>query len=509
MASSFRRVWSSVSGQLPVGHAVISPQPPNARPCGPIPVHAQAAAPQSYGPRHRLVGASPSWRRPLLRQPRYVLAALLATPAVAGGVAVLWLWWLGTRGLAVRGLADGLIIGGRITGMLGGYLLLVEVGLMARIPWLERRIGSDWLVRVHRWLGTYLITTLFAHAALLIGGLTLLDRVPIGVEASTVVLTYPDVLMATVALAVLIAVGSMSAKAARKRVRYETWHFVHLYVYLAVALAFAHQIVIGTDLQYRAARIAWSAAHVAVAATVLWFRVWRPMRLSLRHRLRVRRVVREADDIISIYITGRRLELLGAEAGQFFRWRFLARHVWVQAHPFSLSAAPTPRTMRITVKAIGDHTRALQYLRPGVRVIAEGPYGALTGVQRTRRRVLLIGAGIGITPMRALLEAMPGGPGDIALVFRGGSSEGVVFQRELEEIASRRQAIVHLILGPRVTCCSRHDALSAKRLRTLVPDVGRRDVYLCGPPGVLEATREALRDAGVPRRRIHIERFDY
>jgi ferredoxin-NADP reductase len=223
----------------------------------------------------------------------------------------------------------------------------------------------------------------------------------------------------------------------------------------------------------------------------------------------VHQVVRETDDIVSIYVTGRRLDLLRAEAGQFFRWRFLTRRVWVQAHPFSLSAAPTSRMLRMTVKAVGDHTRALQHLRPGVRVIAEGPYGALTGVQRTRRRVLLIGAGIGITPMRALLEAMPGGPGDIALVFRGASSEGVVFQRELEELASRRQAVVHLVLGPRVTCCSRHDALSAKRLRTLVPDIGRRDVYLCGPPGVLEATREALRDTGVPRRRIHIERFDY
>ena len=444
----------------------------------------------------------------MLRQPRYVLAVLLAAPAVAGAVAVLWLWWRGTRDLGIRGVADGLIIGGRIAGLLGGYLLLVEVALMARIPWLERRIGSDWLVRAHRWLGTYLITTLVAHAGLLIGGLSLLDRVPVGMEASTVVLTYPDVLMATVALALLIFIGTSSARRLRKRLQYESWHFAHLYAYLAVTLAFAHQLVIGTDLQGRAPRLAWTGAHVLVAACLLWFRVWRPLKLTLRHRLRVYRVVRETDDIVSIYVTGRRLDLLRAEAGQFFRWRFLARRVWMQAHPFSLSAAPTPRMLRMTVKAVGDHTRELQNLRPGIRVIAEGPYGALTGVQRTRRRVLLIGAGIGITPMRALLEALPGGPGDIALVFRGNSSEGVVFQRELEELASRRQAIVHLILGPRVTCCSRHDALSAKRLRTLVPDLSRRDVYLCGPPGVLEATREALRDAGVPRRRIHIERFD-
>jgi predicted ferric reductase len=496
-----------VSGQAPVGHAVVPP--PSARTRGPVPIHAPAPAPEPARPHRHAPARSQPWRRPLLRQSRYVLAVLLAAPAVAGGVAVLWLWWLGTKGLGVRGVADALIIGGRITGLLGGYLLLVEVALMARIPWLERRIGSDWLVRVHRWLGTYLITTLVAHAGLLVGGLALLDRVPVGLEASTVVLTYPDVLTATVALGLLIFIGTLSARAMRRRLKYESWHFAHLYAYLAVALAFAHQIVIGTDLQYRAARLAWSGAHVLVAGCVVWFRLWRPLKLTVRHRLRVHRVVRETDDIVSIYVTGRRLDLLRAEAGQFFRWRFLARHVWVQAHPFSLSAAPTPRMLRMTVKAVGDHTSELQHLRSGVRVIAEGPYGALTGVQRTRRRVLLIGAGIGITPMRALLEAMPGGPGDIALVFRGASSEGVVFQHELEELASRRQAIVHLILGPRVTCCSRHDALSAKRLRTLVPDIAQRDVYLCGPPGVLEATREALRDAGVPRRRIHIERFDY
>jgi predicted ferric reductase len=501
-----------VPGQAPVGQAVVSRRTSHARRREPIPIHAPVfddEVPVAPPRQHRPAAGRRDWRRPLLRQPRFVLAVLLTTPAVAGGLAILWLWWRGARGLGIDSLAGALIVGGRITGLLGAYLLLLEVTLMARIPWLERRIGSDWLARTHRWLGTYLLTMLVAHAALLIGGLTLLDRVPLEVEAGTVVLTYPDVLMATVALGLLVLVGALSGRAIRRRLKYESWHLVHMYAYLAVALAFAHQMVLGTDLQDRNARIVWSGAHALVASCVVRFRVWRPLKLTMRHRMRVHRVVREADDIISIYITGRRLDLLRAEAGQFFRWRFLTRRVWLQAHPFSLSAAPNPRMLRITVKVVGDHTRALQALQPGVRVVAEGPYGALTGAQRTRRRVLLIGAGIGITPMRALLEAMPGGPGDIALVFRGASSEGVVFQREFEDLASRRQAIVHLILGPRVTCCSRHDALSAKRLRTLVPDVSRRDVYLCGPPEVLEATREALRDAGVPRRRIHIERFDY
>jgi predicted ferric reductase len=501
-----------VSGQAPVGHSVVSRRSPHAWTREPAPVHAPVfddEAPVVPPRRRPLLPASDDWRRPLLRQPRFVLAVLLATPAIAGGLAVLWLWWRGEPGLGIDSLPGGLIVGGRITGLLGGYLLLLEVALMARVPWLERRIGSDWLSRLHRWLGTYLLTMLVAHAVLLIAGLTLLDQVPFAVETGTVVLTYPDVLMATVALGLLVLLASTSARAIRRRLKYESWHFIHMYAYLAVALAFTHQLVLGTDLQDHSARVVWTGAHVLVAACLLHFRIWRPLKLTLRHRMRVHSVVPEADGIISIYISGRRLDLLRAEAGQFLRWRFLTGHIWVQAHPFSLSAAPTRRMLRITVKVVGDHTSALQGLRPGTRVIAEGPYGALTGIQRTRRRVLLIGGGIGITPMRALLEAMPGGPGDIAMVFRGASSEGVVFRRELEELASRRRAIVHLVLGPRVNCCSRHDALSAKRLRTLVPDVARRDVYLCGPAGLLETTREALRDAGVPRRRIHIERFDY
>ena len=118
---------------------------------------------------------------------------------------------LGSGGLGIDSLAGGLIVGGRISGLLGGYLLLLEVALMARIPWLERRIGSDWLARSHRWLGTYLLTMLVAHVVLLIAGLTLLDQVPFTVETGTVVLTYPDVLMAAVALGLLVLLASTSA----------------------------------------------------------------------------------------------------------------------------------------------------------------------------------------------------------------------------------------------------------------------------------------------------------
>ncbi|HKE98065.1 MAG TPA: ferredoxin reductase family protein [Actinomycetes bacterium] len=448
------------------------------------------------------------WRRPLLQLPRHVLAVLLAAPAAAGAAAVVALCWHDLSPTRIHTISEALIAAGRVTGLLGAYLLLIQVALMARIPWLERRIGADWLALAHRWLGTYLIAMLAMHALLLVAGLALLDHVAVPVEAVTVVLSYPGVLMATVALVLLAGVGALSARAVRRRLRYETWHFTHMYAYLAVALGFAHQLAVGADLQLQAARTGWTAAHLVVLACVLNYRVARPVLLARRHRLRVQEIVQEADGVVSIYVSGRKLERLRAQAGQFFRWRFLTPDAWWQAHPFSLSAAPTSRTLRLTIKAVGDHTRTLQRLRPGVRVIAEGPYGALTGVQRTRRRVLLIAGGIGITPMRALLEGLPGAPGDISLVFRGNPAGARVFARELEALATRRGVLVHYVLGPRAKCCPRHDPLSARRLSQLVPDVARRDVYVCGSPGMMATARRALRQAGVPRRRIHAERFD-
>jgi predicted ferric reductase len=450
----------------------------------------------------------PAWRRPWLRMPRRVLAVVLATPALAGAAAMVALWWRDTPPATVRTPSDALVAAGRVSGLLGAYLLLLQVALMARIPWLERRIGSDWLGRAHRWLGGWLVGLLVAHAGLLIAGLGLVDHLPLADESVNLLLDYPDVLMAAVGLALLLAVGVLSARAVRRRLAYETWHATHLYAYLAVALAFAHQLAVGADFRLGAARAAWSAAHVLVLACVVQFRVLRPVATSRRHRLRVHAVARETDKVVSIYVTGRDLDKLGAEAGQYFRWRFLTRGAWWQAHPFSLSAPPSPRMLRLTVKALGDHTSALQRLRPGVRVIAEGPYGALTHAQRTRRRVLLIAGGIGITPMRALLESLPGGRGDISFVFRGDLDGAMVFQRELAGLAAARGVLVHYVIGPRATCCARHDALSTRRLRELVPDAADRDVYVCGPPGMMAITSEMLRRAGVPRRRIHAERFD-
>jgi len=432
---------------------------------------------------------------------------IVAAAVAAVGLVVIGMWWHDTPAGATHTWTARLTAAGDLTALLGTYLVLVQVVLMARVPWLERLLGMDRLAVWHRRNGQYSISLLVGHALLTVWGYALADHAGLVAETNKVILHYPDVLAGTVGLALMIAVAVTSVRAARRRLRYQSWYFIHLYAYLAIALSFAHQLATGTDFAtHPANRAIWVAMYAATLAPLLAYRVAAPLHRFAVHQLRVARVVRESPEAVSVYITGVRLGELGAEAGQFFLWRFLTRDGWWQAHPYSLSAAPNPEWLRITVKGVGDHSRALSGLRPGTRVMAEGPYGAFTARRRTRRRVLLIAGGIGITPLRALLETLPARKNDLALLYRVSRPEDCLFTAEIEQLAARRGAAVRYLVGTREEV---PDALGPRRLRSAVPDIADRDVYVCGPPGMVAATRSSLEALGVPGGRIHTEEFEY
>ncbi|MFF7973169.1 ferric reductase-like transmembrane domain-containing protein [Streptomyces sp. NPDC007905] len=428
-------------------------------------------------------------------------AGLVSAVLWAGAAAVVALWWADTG--AVVGTTGWLTGAGRIAGLLCGYACAVLVGLMARVPLLEVRIGSDRVARWHAMAGRYTICLLVAHIGLVLAGYAAQDRASLWHEALTVVLDYPEMLKATAGTVILFAVGITSVRAVRRRTSYEFWYYVHLLTYAAVFLAFGHQIALGDEFNGKpVATAVWYALYLGVAALVVWFRVLAPVRLNLRHRLRVESVHREAPGVYSVVMRGRNLDELGARPGQFFRWRFLGEGMGWASTPYSLSAPARPDLLRITVKALGDHSAAVPLLRPGTRVWAEGPYGSLTADRATGHRSLLIAAGVGITPLRALFETLPG---EVTLLYRARSAEDLALGGELEAIARRRGTqVLYALNGPR----GERPGITAESLRATFPGLAGQDVYLCGPHGFAQDVYGALRAAGVPDRRIHHESFE-
>jgi predicted ferric reductase len=390
-----------------------------------------------------------------------------------------------------------------LTGMLAGYGALVLLVLMARAPALERGIGADMLARWHAHGGRLVVTLVVVHAwaAVVAWGQTHREDLVVSLWH---VLRLPWLVAATVGTGLLLAVAATSVRAVRRGLSYEAWHAVHLLTYGGVGLSFLHQLA-GPDLTGRPMlQLGWGLLSAYVFALLLGHRFLTPLRQATRHRLRVHAVVPEGRGVVSIEVEGRHLTELQAEPGQFFRWRFLTRDTWRSAHPFSLSAPPNDTRLRLTVKALGEGSGHLQRVPVGTRVVAAGPYGAMTAARRTRRNVLLIAGGVGITPLRALFETLPLDPGqDLTLLYRARSPEHVLFRHELDEIAGSRDARVHYLLGCDPEC------LSATAMLRLVPDLPQRDVYLCGPPRMSAAVRDSLRAAGLPVQQLHEERFAF
>jgi predicted ferric reductase len=421
--------------------------------------------------------------------------------ALAASVEV---WWLNTPAGSVTP-ADALIAAGRITGMVGGFVLLVQVLVMSRAAWLEAWVGAHEMLIWHRALGGAVVVIVLAHTALIIVGYAAAQDASLASETWTMLTTYRDMVGAFAATGMLVAIGVLAIRRIRRRMRYEVWYFLHLTSYLVLLLGYGHQFTDGADLQTGFARWYWITLYVFVLSCLVWGRVVEPLYLNLRHRLRVLDIVSEGSDMVSIYIGGRRLDRLDAQAGQYFRWRFLTRRDWWQAHPFSLSAAPNADWLRITVKIVGDHTGGLRHLRRGVRVFAEGPSGAFTASHRLRHGALLIAGGSGIAPVRALLDDLPG---DTVLIFRARGVAELTFRAELDELAASRGITIWYVLGSRDDPGPRH-AFSPKGLRELVPDVRRRDVFMCGPDGLISTSRRALRRLRVPGRQIHLDPFEF
>ena len=397
---------------------------------------------------------------------------------------------------------NGVLTVAKFFGLHAALVMMFQLLLVARLPWLDQRIGMDRLTVWHRWVGFSLLWTILVHANLVVFGYAALDDSGWG-KTFLALAGVPASLMGMLAALLVVVVGVLSMRFARRKLKYETWHGLHLLLYVALGLAFVHQLLETTTFKSSVfAMVYWWALWLFAFGSLVVGRIVVPVVRNRRHQFRVAAVVPESANAVSVYVTGKDLDKLSARAGQFGVWRFPGHNHWWLANPFSLSAAPNGRSLRLTAKGVGVTSAGLRNLKVGNRVFLEGPYGAFTSLHRSRPGVVLIAGGVGVTPVRSLLEEHT--PGDFVVLYRVRDERDAVLLNELRQLVAARRGRLHLLTG-------RSDQgarpFEPAGLHHLVPDIAQRDVYVCGPPAMTAAVLTSLRTMKVPNGQVHAEKF--
>ena len=455
--------------------------------------------------------AAPDRRQQYRRRAR--IADILVTSLWGSGAAAAALF-LATGGAAKFGtIADAVTSTGIIAGLIGTDFILVMIVLAARIPIIDRTVGHDRAIAVHRSLGKPALYLLLGHGLLLLTGYGLSSGINPIAEIGPL-LAIPDMPLAFIGLGLLIVVVITSLVAVRRRFSYEAWHLVHLLSYCAVLVAVPHQLSVGGILSNGSVeRVYWIALYVLAFGSIATYRFVEPIVSTLRHGMRVDRVESVAPGVVSIHFSGRNLRSLESAGGQFFVWRFWTGRTWWHSHPISLSSVPTGTTARITVRDLGTGSGAISAVRPGTRVSFEGPYGMFTDAGRTAPKLAIVVAGIGITPVRAFLEDSRVQPGETTILLRASSIDEAYLWDEIADLARKKGARLYTMVGTRALTgpgwMPQADASRGVTLRSIFPDLKDSDLYICGPTAWLDLVEIDARRAGIPEHQLHTERFDW
>jgi predicted ferric reductase len=390
----------------------------------------------------------------------------------------------------------------RVSGLFASFTGLVGIALSIRSTHVERKFGLDTMYNWHRILGETMAIALVVHIWSGVMSWSVGSSVLSAIRDLTG--REPYMAMATVGAVFIFIVAFTSLRAIRRRMSYETWYFMHLLSYAGFALAFSHTIVLGGDFnEDSTARSMWIGIHVAI---VVWLVIGRWGRLlrSILRPLRITNLESTGVNTVVVTLSGSALEFIRGDAGQFCYLRPLVRRAWWKSNPYSMSAAPSTDGLRFTIKDRGDASQLLGSLPLGTRVAVEGPYGTCTPEILAGNKLLMIAGGVGIGPIRSLLERV-GPETQPVILYRARSEKDLVHVGELNELAVRVNGQVRTLVGPTSTLAGK-DPFSKDFLLDLVPDLHEREAVVAGPESLLFAAYNGLRAAGIHPLDIHFER---
>ncbi len=439
---------------------------------------------------------------------RRLLRVVLATAAVALLGVMAW-------AASLSAVQDAASIGtgraasrtaGKAMALVAGVLLMLQFAFSARLQLLDRVFGLDRLLRYHKFLGISAGVLASLHPLLLYGSGVYF----VGALDWT---RWPELFGACL-LAVLWVVLCTSLWAAFLGLSYRGWWGIHQLVFVAVVLMTVHGLAIGSDLVDGWPRKLWLAAAAAYAGLFAWVKLVKPLLLRA-NRFTVAVVERLNHNVWSMELIGPPGRTFRHLPGQFAFLKLHGRGLPAEEHPFTISSAPSPdgRQIRFTIKASGDFTGKIGEFHTGDWATVDGPYGLFSHVARASRNgsLVMIAGGIGITPILSMLGHMAASGDDrpVTLIWGNRREEDIVYCQELDALAAGQMNLhIHHVLSEQEGWPGPLGFVDAPLLRRLLgAEELAGHLFLCGPPVMMASVERALRSMGVPRRRIHAERF--
>ena len=418
---------------------------------------------------------------------------LLILMAVCVGLAVL-MW---SRMLA-RGLPWPVYLydAGRLLALAGFVLLTFQYVLSSKIKWIEKGIGLDKLFAIHKRCGGLILAMTTAHPL----SLLLSERLqgyatPMGLLK---ILGLITLLLIWVAAGAALLYGKIP-------IPYEAWKRVHRAGYVILPLAFFHSFLIGGTLQRGPMRAFWGILvliYLAVLANTI------RQRYAVRsHPLTVTAVTQETDDTWGLHFEGNHR---GYAPGQFMILQLQRNGKVSEPHPFTIASSPTRKGLSVCAKAVGDFTSTLGETQRSEPAYIDMPFGVFSFLHHDAERLVFIAGGIGITPFMSMLRYIRDRKlhKDVILLWANKGEKDIAFRDELEGMASEMPSLKVLhVLSRQEDWPGEKGHIDADKLKKYVGDFGKGEFFLCGPPPMMTALQKILSNLGVPKKRIHMERF--
>src|SRR5215211_4342794 len=396
-------------------------------------------------------------------------------------------------------------------GFVGLSLMGLQFVIAARFQSVAAPFGIDVLLQHHRQIGYVSLLFILAHPLLLFvadtGYLALLDLTTAPLRAKMAVTS-------TVALVIMVALSIWREKL---RLSYELWQLTHgVLAFMVIVAALTHVLLVGYYVNEPLEIVLWLWMSAVFVGLILWVRVVRPLELR-RKAWRIEEVIPERGNICTIVLKpsrlhARRFDGFHFEPGQF-AWITVNKSPFaITRHPFSISSsAEKTERVALSIKASGDFTRNVGYLKAGATAYLDGPHGAFTIDRHYGPGFVFIGAGVGITPLMSMLRTMTdrSDPRPCYLFFGNRGWEGVAFREEIEELKGRLNLeVVHVLSRPPEGWEGEEGRIDAAVLARHLPERYQRlQYFICGSDSMMDDTEDALVRLGVPKRRVHSERF--